>query len=147
MSIDLSDSVQKWRNHFQSMARGKIPLDDMYILNQKGRGLGTNSRGKTLYKIQTGGQLPTTTNTVINPVNRGYAMAQARIKNAQRSRNALKGKVRKRRTPKAIKVRAQAVYRKKTLRHRKRKTVARKKRSIKPKKITVKRKIKKDVFQ
>ena len=87
MSLDLSDSVQKWKHHFQSMAQGKIPLDNIYILNQKGRGLGSNNRGKALYKVQSGGQAPsnvTSTNTVTTPVNQGYAMAQARIKNSNR---------------------------------------------------------------
>ena len=69
------------------MAAGLIPLDDIYILNQKGRGLGSNNRGKALYKVQSGGQAPsnvTTTKTVTTPVNQGYAMAQARIKNSNK---------------------------------------------------------------
>ena len=71
MSLDLSDSVQKWKSHFQSMAEGKIPLDDIYIIHQKGRGLGTTNNGKALYKIQSGGQTPTntTTETVTTPAN------------------------------------------------------------------------------
>ena len=88
MTLDLSDSVQKWKNHFQSMAQGKIPLDDIYVLNRRGRGLGTTSyRGKALFKVQSGGQAPsniTTTKTVTTPVNRGFVIAQARIRNSNK---------------------------------------------------------------
>ena len=86
MSLELSDSVQKWKSHFQSMAEGKIPLDDIYIINQKGHGLGTTNKGKALYKIQSGGQTPTntTTETVTTPANLGFAMAEARIRNSNK---------------------------------------------------------------
>ena len=86
MTLDLSDSVQKWKNHFQYMAQGKIPVDDIYVLNQKGRGLGTTNRGKALYKVQSGGQAPSniTTTKTVTPVNRGFAMAQARIRNSNK---------------------------------------------------------------
>lgn len=90
MNFDLSDSVPKWEKHFVDMAQGKIPTNQMYMLNQKGKGLGTFVRGKALYRIQTGGQTPTqtTNNKVANPANRGYAMARARIRNAQRKRSS-----------------------------------------------------------
>ena len=161
MAIDLSGSVQKWRNQFQQMARGNIPLDDMYIMHQRGRGLGTNPRGKTLYKIQGGGQLApqtkTTTNTVVNPANRGYAMAQARIRNSQRNRMGVKKITRKRKSPKAIKVKKRRSTPSKGLGSRMRKTTLnKKKKTVKRTKRkgtasrgskTVKRKIKKDIFQ
>ena len=123
MSLDLSNSVQKWKNHFQAMARGKIPENNMYIMNQKGRGLGINSRGKALYRIQTGGQLPpsktSTTNTIINPSNRGYAMAKARIRH---SRPTIKRKrTYKRRAP-SIKVKHTAKKRRTVSKHRRVKT-------------------------
>lgn len=150
MTIDLSDSVQKWKNHFQAMAKGKIPDSNMYIMNQKGRGLGINSRGKALYRIQTGGQLPptktTTTNTIINPSNRGYAMAKARIRN---SRPATKRKrTYKRRAP-SIKARRPAKRSRRVSKPQRGKTKKRKTttRVSKRKPKTIKKRIKKDIFR
>lgn len=81
MAVDLSDSVEKWKNHFQAMARGKIPKDDIYIINQRGKGLGTNPKGRALYRVQTGGQ------SVPSPADQGYTMALQRIKNTNRKRS------------------------------------------------------------
>ena len=29
------ENVDKWVNHYKSMAEGKIPFEDMYVLNKK----------------------------------------------------------------------------------------------------------------
>lgn len=60
MTVDLRDSVDKWKSHFQAMAHGKIPVESVYVLNQKGKGLGTNPKGWALYKIQSGVNLSLT---------------------------------------------------------------------------------------
>ena len=151
MTLDLSDSVQKWKNHFQSMAQGKIPLDDIYVLNQKGRGLGTTNRGKALYKVQSGGQAPsniTTTKTVTTPVNRGFAMAQARIRNSNKLSRSQPLKSR-RKTGKVIKAKRMPVkHRRVTKPRRRRITKTKQRKTIKPRARKRKtRTVKKDIFR
>ena len=158
MTLDLSDSVQKWKNHFQAMAQGKIPLDDIYVLHQRGRGLGTTNRGKALYKVQSGGQAPsnvTTTKGVTTPVNRGFAMAQARIRNSNRL-NRSQPLRQRRSTGRVIKARKTQVRRKTAPKPRRRRVSKPRKRTSTTrkapkrratKKKSTKRVIKKDVFR
>lgn len=126
MALDLSDSVQKWENHFKSMAQGKIPLDDIYIIPQKGRGLGSTPRGKAMYKIQIGKQSTTprltTSNKVTTPINRGYAMAQARIYKTKRKIQQRRRSKSRRRRSKVIKAKKSTVRRRKTSAPSRRKT-------------------------
>ena len=94
MTVDLRDSVDKWKSHFQAMACGKIPVESVYVLNQKGKGFGTNPKGQALYKIQSGGQ--SISNPMNSPANKGYAMAVGQIKNTEkrtksRSKRSTKG--------------------------------------------------------
>lgn len=104
MRIPASDSLQKWKDHFQSMARGKVPLDDMYVLNQRGRGL-SNGRGRIVYKVnQTGGN--TTHPQIISPVAQGLSQAESRVRQRRKSikRSASRGTRRKVKKRHSVKV-------------------------------------------
>ena len=47
-------SIEKWKEHFKRMAqKGHTHEDDIFIVNQSGRGLGRNAYPKhTLYKVR-----------------------------------------------------------------------------------------------
>lgn len=45
-------SVESWKRHFRSMAHRAFPNEDMYVVNQTGRGIGRNSFNRTTYKIR-----------------------------------------------------------------------------------------------
>ena len=61
-------SIEKWKEHFRRMAqKGHTHEDDIFVVNQSGRGLGRNAYPKhTLYKVRkTIGNTPI---TIVSPV-------------------------------------------------------------------------------
>ena len=74
----MSFNLQKWTNHFQSMAKGKVPLEQVYVISQKGRGLGSNRNGKVMYGVKN--QLGSGT-VNISPVQQRIQQAKSELKN------------------------------------------------------------------
>ncbi len=75
-------SVEQWKSHFKKLAHKAYPSEDMYIVNQTGRGLGRNSYKKTLYRVRSAKEPsgPNPTVQIVSPVAQAVEQARALVK-------------------------------------------------------------------
>ena len=71
------NNLEKLKNHFRNMAEGKAPLEQVYVISQKGQGLGNSRNGKGLYGVRS--QLGSQT-VNISPVQQGFQQAKSELK-------------------------------------------------------------------
>ena len=79
--------VEQWKEHFHSMAKGHTPLEKIYVLNQKGCGLGNSRNGKIMYKVNQQGSGVGSLTTLVSPVTQGLAQARSRIQMKEKGQN------------------------------------------------------------
>ena len=97
--------IEKWKEHFRRMAqKGHTHEDDIFIVNQSGRGLGRNAYPKhTLYKVRKtiGNTHVTIVSPVVGNLDRAKALVEGgggggkRKKNYKKRRQCLKLSLRK----------------------------------------------------
>jgi hypothetical protein len=142
----MTNETNKWIDHFQSMADGNFEKSNILLINQRGRGLGTNKKGTILYKLkQTGsGSDP----NIISPLVQNVDQAKSKINFKKRRRSKSKSRSRSR-SSSSIKGRSKSSKRRKRSKIRKRRSSSKRKKrshkrtksssSSKRKKITKKR--------
>ena len=71
-------SVEQWKAHFKQLAHREFPNEDMYMVNQTGRGLGRSAyKRQNLYKIRK--PAPGKVN-IVSPVAQNIDRARALVK-------------------------------------------------------------------
>ena len=98
-------SVNAWANHFKRMSERKNLLDEMYVLNQKGRGFG-NKNGHMIYRLNqkgSGNYEP----TIISPVEQAVKQAKSQLED-----EGINGNIKKRRKRRIIKKKGKKVVKK-----------------------------------
>lgn len=79
--------ADKIQSHFRAMARGEIPVEEIYVVNQRGRGLGNSRKGKVVYRIgQTSGQKGSGPGMMVTPVAQGLAQAKSKVRGLSKGR-------------------------------------------------------------
>ena len=75
------------------MAKGKVPLEDIYVLNKKSRGLIYTRKGQILYNVKQIGS-GSATPTMISLTAQGLAQAKSKIEGQRKSfRSGIKGHI------------------------------------------------------
>lgn len=74
-------SVEKWKEHFKRLTSRLHSPDDVYLVNQTGRGLGRNAYPKkVLYKVRSNAPSSPAKVEIVSPVAQNVNQARALIK-------------------------------------------------------------------
>ena len=130
MRVPVIESVNKWKDHFEKMAKGKITSNSIYkIPIQQGRGAVGNSyrNDKKIFSVQSGSGPASLDGTIISPVKNALDQTKSELKN-------------KRKTIKGVSKKRSVSVKKRSPRGNTKKKTVKKGRVIKSKKKTYKRK-------